>query len=139
GGMGIRELRRIARQTGLSESVTALLLEVAAASGLLDDDQEAEPRWLPTTGFDTWKDADLATRWIRLVTGWLAMPRQPGLVGQRDDRDKVINVLSGEVERSAAATLRRSALRCLAALGVGAAPTADDILERLRWQAPRRS
>jgi hypothetical protein len=137
GGMGIRELRRLAKTTGLDESLAALQLEVAAASGLLDDDREAEPRWLPTTAYDAWREADAAVRWIRLAGAWLTMPRQPGAVGRRE-RERLVNVLAGEVERIGAPALRRSALDCVAGLPDGAAPTADDVSVRLAWQAPRR-
>jgi hypothetical protein len=137
GGMGVRELRRLARATGLDESLAALLLEVAAASGLLDDDRDAEPRWLPTTAYDGWREADVAVRWVRLASAWLAMPRQPGAVGQRE-RERLVNVLAGEVERVGAPALRRATLECLAGLPEGAAPSAGDLSVRLAWQAPRR-
>ncbi|MGH3715681.1 MAG: helicase-associated domain-containing protein, partial [Micromonosporaceae bacterium] len=112
GGIGVRELRRLAKTTGIDEQLTALLLEVAYAAGLVDDDREAEPRWLPTASYDAWRAGDLAHRWRRLAGSWLSMPRQPGLVGQRDTaRDRrPLNVLSTELERVAAPVLRRAAL-----------------------------
>ncbi|HEX6075105.1 MAG TPA: helicase-associated domain-containing protein [Micromonosporaceae bacterium] len=138
GGMGVRELRRVARTTGLDESLAALLLEVAAAAGLLDDDREADPHWLPTTGYDGWRDSDLAARWTRLVLAWLSMTRQPGLVASRDERDRPVNVLAAEAERIAAPVVRRDVLGCLAELPGGATPQPDQVNDRLAWQAPRR-
>jgi hypothetical protein len=138
GGMGVRELRRVARVAGLDESLAALLLEVSAAAGLLDDDRETDPHWLPTTGYDTWRDADLGTRWVRLVSAWLSITRQPGLVGSRDERDRPVNVLAAEVERITAPTTRRDVLDCLTDLPEGGAPNAEQIADRLAWQAPRR-
>ena len=124
GGMGVRELRRLSRAAGLDESLTALLLEVTTAARLLDDDQEADPHWLPTTGYDTGRDSDLAARWLRLVSAWLSMTRQPGVVGTRDERDRPVNVLATEVERLAAPVVRRDVLACLAELPEGAAVSA---------------
>jgi hypothetical protein len=138
GGMGIRELRRVSRTTGLNESLTALLLEVTTTAGLLDDDREADPHWLPTSGYDTWRNSDLAARWIRLVSAWLSMTRQPGVVGSRDERDRGVNVLATEVERLGAPVVRRDVLDCLAELPDGAAASAEQVCDRLAWRAPRR-
>ncbi|HEX2417698.1 MAG TPA: helicase-associated domain-containing protein [Micromonosporaceae bacterium] len=138
GGMGVRELRRVSRSAGLDESLAALLLEVSAAAGLLVDDQEADPRWLPTSGYDAWRDADLAARWTWLASAWLSMTRQPGLTGNRDERDRPVNVLAAELERIAAPVVRRDVLSCLADLPKGWTASAGQIAERLAWQAPRR-
>jgi hypothetical protein len=138
GGMGVRELRRLSRAAGLDEARTALLVEVTAVARLLDDNREADPQWLPTSGYDGWRDTDLAARWGRLVTAWLSMTRQPALVGTRDARDKAANVLAAEVERIAAPVVRRDVLACLAELPDGAAPSAEQICDRLAWRAPRR-
>ncbi|MGH3738881.1 MAG: helicase-associated domain-containing protein, partial [Micromonosporaceae bacterium] len=139
GGIGVLPLRRLARATGIEEPLTALLLEVAYAAGLIDDDREAEPRWLPTGAYDAWRAGDLATRWARLAIGWLTMPRQPGLVGLRDTaRDRPLTALSPDVERVGAPVLRRAALDCLAALPDGATPGPGEVIEWLAWQAPRR-
>src|SRR5690606_28285734 len=116
GGLGVRELRRLARATGLDEEMAALLLEVAYAAGLLGEldvpgtarvggpDQQV----LPTTNYELWRGGSLAQRWAQLARAWLTMTRQPGLVGQRDDRDRAIGVLSPEVERSGMPATRRA-------------------------------
>lgn len=139
GGIGVVALRRIARTVGLDEPLAALLLEVAYATGLIDDDREAEPRWLPSASYDAWRAGGLGARWGRLAAGWLSMPRQPGLVGQRDTaRNRPLTALSPELERVGAPVLRRAALECLAALPDGATPSAEQITGWLAWQAPRR-
>ena len=104
-GLGVRDLRRLARDTGTTEPVTALLLEIAYAAGLLTYTDAAhrsrrtEPSaWLPAPAYDTWRGADLAHRWALLARTWLTMTRAPVLVGQRDDRDKPISALSDEVQ-----------------------------------------
>src|SRR6185295_2019670 len=70
---------------------------------------------------------------------WLTMTRQPGLVGQRDERDRPINALSPEAGRPAAPQARREALTALAELMPGTGPVVDDILGLLVWRAPRRA
>jgi hypothetical protein len=140
GGLGVRDLRRLARATGVTDLVAALHLEAALAAGLLSDGAESEdgPVWLPTPAYDGWRGASLAERWSRLTAAWLAMPRQASLVGGRDDRDRPINALSGEVSRIAAPGLRRAALLVLAEQPPGSTPSPADVTAVLRWRAPRR-
>lgn len=140
GGLGVRDLRRLARTTGVTDLAAALHLETALAAGLLSDGAETEdgPVWLPTPAYDGWRAASLARRWAVLATAWLGMPRQPSLVGGRDDRDRPVNALSGEVSRIAAPGLRRAALLVLAEQPPGRTPSVADLTAVLRWRAPRR-
>jgi hypothetical protein len=138
GGVGVRDLRRLARAVGVDEGVTALLLEVASAAGLLDDTGEADPEWLPTAAYDRWHADPTEDRWSTLARGWLGMPRLPGLIGQRDEKDRPIAPLSFEVQRVGAPEIRRLALETLAAQPKGAAVAADDVTAQLSWEAPRR-
>ncbi|GFJ90046.1 hypothetical protein Prum_036880 [Phytohabitans rumicis] len=145
GGLGVRDVRRLAKVTGVAEPATALLLEVAYAAGLAGEAEApaarmgAELVFLPTVGYETWRGQPLAQRWERLASAWLAMTRQVGLVGQRDERDRPINVLAGEAERAGAPAGRRAVLGILAELEPGSAPTADEVLALLTWRAPRRA
>ncbi|MEV1328213.1 helicase-associated domain-containing protein [Micromonospora costi] len=148
GGVGVRDLRRLARTGGLDEPTTALLIEVAYAAGLLGELElpgvtttryGADQQVLPSAGYEVWRAASLAQRWEQLARAWLTMTRQVGLVGQRDDRDRPITVLSAEVERAGAPGARRAVLAVLADLEPATAPTPDEVLELLDWRAPRRS
>ncbi|WDZ86446.1 helicase-associated domain-containing protein [Micromonospora cathayae] len=148
GGIGVRDLRRLARGTGLDEPTTALLLETAYAAGLLGEldlpgaatsRYGADQQVLPTGGYEVWRAVSLARRWEQLARAWLTMPRQAGLVGQRDDRDRPISVFSAEAERAGAPAARRAVLTVLADLPPAAAPTPDEVLGLLDWRAPRRS
>ncbi|MGW5669170.1 helicase-associated domain-containing protein, partial [Micromonospora sp. NPDC003776] len=111
GGVGVRDLRRMARNLGLDDATAALLFEVAYAAGLVGEldltgssaaRYSGEHQILPTGGYEVWRAASLAQRWEQLARAWLMMTRQPGLVGQRDDRDRPISVLSAEAERAGA-------------------------------------
>ncbi|HEX8092811.1 MAG TPA: hypothetical protein VF542_03215, partial [Jatrophihabitans sp.] len=140
GGLGVRELRRLSRVLDAAEPVTALLLEVAFEAGLLSHSTSADPTYLPTTEFDSWLRRGTAERWVQLATAWLSMTRLPSLVGARDDRDKTIAALSADIERHSAPALRLQLLGLLAELAPGLAPGSDEqLLARLRWQAPRRA
>ena len=154
GGLGVRDLRRLARAAGLDEGPAALLLEVVHAAGLLGEaDAYGSSRsvtvsragapvdeiFLPTGAYDLWRALSIARRWHTLARAWLSMTRQPGLVGSRDERDRPINALAPEAERAGAPQARREALLVLADLAPGAAPAADEVLELLAWQAPRRA
>ncbi|MFG2099473.1 helicase-associated domain-containing protein [Micromonospora echinaurantiaca] len=148
GGLGVRELRRLARVGGVDEPTAALLLEVAYAAGLLGEldlpgattaRYGADQQVLPTAGYEVWRASSLAQRWEQLARAWLTMTRQVGLVGQRDDRDRPITVLSAEAERAGAPLARRSVLGVLADLEPATAPTPEEVQELLDWRAPRRS
>ncbi|QKW11850.1 helicase-associated domain-containing protein [Verrucosispora sp. NA02020] len=147
GGLGVRDLRRLARTTGLDEPTAALLLEVAYAAGLTGEVElpgaagryGADQQVMPTAGYEMWRAGSLAQRWEQVARAWLTMTRQVGLVGQRDDRDRPITVLSAEAERAGAPAARRAVLGVLADLEPGSAPTADEVLTLLDWRAPRRS
>jgi hypothetical protein len=154
GGLGVRDLKRLARSANVDESAAALLLEVAYAASLLGEaDATGMSRavtisrasgvvdeiFLPTGGYDLWRALSIAQRWDALTRSWLAMTRQAGLIGRRDDRDRPINALSPEAERAGAPQARREALLALADLAPGVAPAVDDVLGLLSWQAPRRA
>ncbi|WP_127781999.1 helicase C-terminal domain-containing protein [Rhodococcus sp. X156] len=137
GGLGVRELRRLAKQTGIDEAALPLLLELLAAAGLVASDEAADPAWTPTTHVDTWAVAEPAARWAELATAWLELPRLPGLVGERDERDKALATLSEELRRPLAPRDRRRVLQVLADLPPGSALDAAQVGTALSWRRPR--
>jgi hypothetical protein len=141
GGVGVRELRRLARTAGIDETQAGLLIEVANGAGLIaeaEPDSSGEVRFLPTVAYDGWRAIALAERWVRLAGAWLTLTRQPGLIGRRDERDRPLNALAPELERIGAPQVRFAALNALAALPPGTAPAEEDVLGLLAWQAPRQ-
>ncbi|MEU4644375.1 helicase-associated domain-containing protein [Micromonospora sp. NPDC023814] len=148
GGLGVRDLRRLARAVGVDEPTAALLLEAAYAAGLIGEVDlpgatttryGADQQVLPTAGYEVWRAGTLAQRWEQLGRAWLTMTRQVGLIGQRDDRDRPITVLSAEAERAGAPAARRAVLGVLADLEPATAPTPEEVQSLLDWRAPRRS
>lgn len=135
-GLGVRDLRRTAKLLDVDESTAALLLECAREAELLgasDDDAT----WLPTPAYDTWLRAEPAHRWASLVAAWFTAIRAPGLVGTRDERDRVRSALSPEVERPSARRARRLVFEALDHAGPGVSPRHDDVWAYVRWAAPR--
>jgi hypothetical protein len=148
GGLGIRDLRSTASALDLPDWAAALLIEVAYAAGLLarsgDYDgsgtgtRGGDAVWLPTQSYDLWRLQEPERRWVTVAAAWLRMDRIPGLAGERDDRDRLINALSDEAIRASAPQVRRSVLTALANAEPGTAPTAEDVYSHLSWHEPRR-
>ena len=139
GGLGVRELKRAAKELDTDERTAALLVETAYAAGLLDHTPNVvEPEWVPTTSYDRWVASPPEERWVVLARAWRGMTRLPALVGQRDERDKAIAALSQEVERPSAPLDRRRVLDLLAETDPGHAVSDEDVVQLLVWRSPRR-
>ncbi|MET8159204.1 helicase C-terminal domain-containing protein [Sphaerisporangium sp. NPDC005289] len=138
GGVAVRDLKRTAQLLDLPEWTAALVVEVAYAAGLVASSAPVDGEWLPTTGYDVWRVKATEDRWEVLASNWLAGDRVPGLVGERDDRDRLLNVLHPELRRPAAAEVRLRTLRVLASAAAGLAPSAASVRERLAFEQPRR-
>ncbi|GAA4708640.1 helicase-associated domain-containing protein [Pseudonocardia yuanmonensis] len=139
GGLGVRDLRRTARELETDEAGAALIVEVALAADLLGQSDSPNPDWLPTSAADAWLAAGVEQRWVALARAWLELPRLPGLVGRRDDADRPINALSETLRRPVAPRDRRRVLSALADLPPGTAVTTPEALgDLLAWRAPRR-
>lgn len=140
GGLGVRELRRTAKEIGVDEPTAALLVETAVAADLIAPTDAVNAEWVPTTVADGWLAASVQQQWFTVVSAWLRMPRMPALVGGRDDQGRPIGPLSESVRRALAARDRREVLVGLAQLPEGtAAVSAAELGALLAWQAPRRS
>lgn len=138
GGIGIRELRRVAKAAGLAEDRAALLLELLAAAALIAEgelDGEEDSVFAPTVAVDEWLRAAPADRWALLARTWLELRRQPALIGTRGEEGIV-----GPLHRAARSTVapqdRAAVLEALALAPPGAAPAALDLHAALRFAHP---
>ncbi len=144
GGLGVRELRKLSRELGLDTRESALLVEVVVAAGLVADSEGTGSasngsEWVPTTAADLWRAGGIEQRWVALARAWLELPRLPGLVGLRDEADKVIGPLFDELRRPLAPRDRRRVLDTLATLKPGRAVAGiDELAAVLAWRAPRK-
>ncbi|PPK97379.1 XPB/Ssl2-like helicase family protein [Kineococcus xinjiangensis] len=139
GGLGVRELKRVALALEVDELTTALVVELARTAGLVADDQEVEPRWVPTPRFDGWVEEPVEERWVRLASAWLPSTRVAALVGTRDAKGAARNALGPDVDRAAAVQVRQRVLAELAQLPADAATEQAVLVERMRFAAPRRA
>ncbi|TCO58115.1 XPB/Ssl2-like helicase family protein [Actinocrispum wychmicini] len=139
GGLGVRELRRFARDIGADEPRATVIVEIAYGAGLVTDTETTSPQWAPTTHADVWLAASPPQRWATLAHAWLELPRLPGLSGTKDLKDKLVSPLSEELRRPLAPAGRRRVLGTLADLPLGTGmDSADEVAGLLAWRAPRR-
>ncbi len=145
GGLGVRELRRVAKQSGIDETRVGLLAEVLAAARLLDKgipepppDDSVDDYWAPTTSADGWRGGPPARRWVVLAHAWLELDRFPWMIGLRDANDKPLAALSLELRTMHAVADRRAILQLLAEFPAGCAVSAADLSRLLAWRQPRK-
>lgn len=138
GGLSVRDLKRTAVALDVSEPIAAFWVELAYAAGLIATDGEADERYAATPAYDEWLEQPAAERWSRLAEAWLSATRTAGLVGGRDAKDRTLSTLGPGLDRSAAPEVRHRVLTLLAGLPEGAAPSAESVLARLRWERPLR-
>jgi hypothetical protein len=144
GGLGIREIKRLAKATGIDEPRLGLILEVAAAAGLIAGgvpDPVPEngdgPYWAPTVGADRYTAMSEAERWHLLASTWLDLPSRPALIGTRGPDAKPYGALTDSLYSTAAPLDRRLLLGVLAELPLGAGVDAAKASAALIWRRPR--
>lgn len=136
GGLGVRDLRRLAAAIDVEESCAAFVAESAYAIGLIGI--QLDDQIMPTTAYDIWLSQEPSRRWQGVVEAWLVSSRVAGLVGTKDEASKSLAALGPELDRAAASSIRRQVLNLL---GVASpkAPSVDSIAAVVAWQKPRRS
>ena len=135
GGLAIRDLAAAKDLLRVSEHLTALVIEVAYAAGLLGAD--TADGWLPTAAYDRWLGIDDASRWTLLAQSWRDMARAAHVVGG-DGADRT-NALTSAVERGFINPLRISLLDIYLGLPEGSTTSAAILTDHLDWHRPRRS
>ncbi|GAC1486414.1 MAG: helicase-associated domain-containing protein [Pseudarthrobacter sp.] len=155
GGVGVREMKRLAETLRIDQHQGGLLLELSALSGLLRLDVDSST-WVQPPQLE-WLELTRQEQWLWLVNAWLASERVPSLVGQpvsgpigasaghRGQAGTTINALSAEAQRPDAPVVRKRILEILneltreAGTGDGAAPVLDAaaVLQRAEWVQPR--
>ncbi|WP_347954911.1 helicase-associated domain-containing protein [Gordonia aichiensis] len=122
GGVGIRELRRLAKSTGHSVARIGLLVELLARQRLVDagspdldaPDHLGDDVFAPTTTVDSWAHQDTERRWLAMARAWLDLPRRPWQIGETDRDGNTLAALSSELFDATAPAARRLILNPLA-------------------------
>ncbi|AOT03518.1 helicase-associated domain-containing protein [Arthrobacter sp. U41] len=155
GGVGVRELKRLADVLRIEMHDAGVLAELCALAGLIRLDVDSSA-WVQPAQLE-WLTLSRQEQWLWLVNAWLASERAPSLVGQpvsgqaavpalhRGAAVSTINALSAEAQRPDAPVVRRRILEILAELteeaaaADGQAPVLDAaaVLERADWTQPR--
>ncbi|OMC56701.1 DNA-binding protein [Mycobacterium sp. IS-836] len=144
GGLGVRDVKRLAKTTGIDEPRLGLILEVAAAAGLIasgmPDPEPASgdgPYWAPTVATNRFSAMSTAERWHLLATTWLDLPGRPALIGTRGPDAKPYGALTDSLYSTAAPLDRRLLLGMLSELPHGAGVDAAAASAALIWRRPR--
>ena len=146
GGLGLRDVKRLAKGTGIDEPRLGLILEVAAAAGLIasgmPDPQPAvgdAPYWAPTVATERFTAMSAPERWHLLAGTWLDLPGRPALIGSRGPDAKTYGALTDLLYSTAAPLDRRLLLGMLCELPPGAGVDAATASAALIWRRPRWS
>ncbi|MCK0172651.1 helicase-associated domain-containing protein [Mycolicibacterium sp. F2034L] len=144
GGLGIRDVKRLTKSTGIDDARLGLILEVAAAAGLIaagmpdpDPGDGSGPYWAPTVAADRFIESPAAARWHLLASTWLDLPGRPGLIGHRGPDGKPYAALSDSLYSTAAPLDRALLLDVLADLPPGSGVDAASASRAMIWRRPR--
>ncbi|MBJ7341057.1 helicase-associated domain-containing protein [Mycolicibacterium sp.] len=144
GGLGVRELKRLTKGTGIDDDRLGLILEVASAAGLIaagvpepDPLDGAGAHWAPTLAADRFIESPTAVRWHLIASAWLDLPARPGLIGERGPDGKPYAALSDSLYSTAAPLDRRLLLTTLADLPPGTGMDAVGVSRAMTWRRPR--
>jgi len=141
GGLGVRELRRLAKAMGEDEASTALDIELLAAAAIIatsDARGRSADAWTPTKAADDFLALPHEQAWALIAQTWLDLRRNPSRVGTRDAADKVLNALSVELSWIRGPAERRFVLGALADLPLGFGLDRSSLSARLAWRSPLR-
>lgn len=144
GGLGVRDVKRLAKATGVDEPRLGLILEVAVAAGLIASGMpDPEPArgdglyWAPTVATERFTSMSPAERWHLLASTWLDLPSRPALIGSRGPDGKPYGALADSLYSTAAPLDRRLLLGMLSELPAGAGVDAASASAALIWRRPR--
>ena len=144
GGLGVRDVKRLTKVTGIDEARLGLILEVSSAAGLIaaglpepDPHDGVGPYWAPTVAADRFVESSTASKWHLLASTWLDLPGRPSLIGSRGPDGKPYAALSDSLFSTAAPLDRRLLLDVLADLRPGAGVDATSASRAMTWRRPR--
>ena len=132
GGVGARELKRMAKVTGIGEDRLRFWLHVGYHGDLLTD---VDGRLLATPRYDQWVAAGPPNRFALLFSAWVAMYALP-LDAWTDDAGRRPAPVAEASFVAYAPILRSAVLDLLAELPEGVQADADSLADALRWRAP---
>ena len=133
GGIGVRDLKRIAEHMGVDEACAGFVAELCYLSGLVVVDPDDQI--LPTSAFDIWLTKSAEERWYSLSILWLDTSRVSGLIGKISDKN--IAPLGPELDRAGVSLIRRTTLKVLIE-NREISPKIESMQEVVKWWNPQR-
>ena len=133
GGIGVRDLKRIAEHMGVDEACAGFVAELCYLSGLVVVDPDDQI--LPTSAFDIWLTKSAEERWYSLSILWLDTSRVSGLIGKIIDKN--IAPLGPELDRAGVSLIRRTTLKVLIE-NREISPKIESMQEVVKWWNPQR-
>ena len=134
GGLGVRDLKKIAEHLGIDETCAGFVAELCYLGGLLVID--SDDQILPTSAFDIWLTKSAEERWYSLVVLWLDTSRVSGLIGKNSDKN--VAPPGPELDRAGASLIRRSTLKVLND-NPQLTPDVKSLQEIVKWINPQRA
>lgn len=132
GGVGARELSRLAKTARCEDTVVRLVLETAYAAGLLAQDGD---QVVATGDYDAWAEREPAERLTPLLTAWRTLPLTPAQA--RDADGKTLPALAGTPPRRGCARAREGLLTGAAGLPAGqGAKVSTELGALVGWHRP---
>jgi hypothetical protein len=130
GGVGVKEIRRLAKALSADETQVRLWLTLAYHADLLDTDDGAI---MPTTAADNWLAGTPAERLVPLLLTWWALPAAPTAPDAHGKQQTALIHAYDDLDRQ----LRHDLLTWFAAQPPGATLTdRDDLFAMLAWWKP---
>lgn len=133
GGIGVRDLKRIAEHMGVDEACAGFVAELCYLSGLVVVDPDDQI--LPTSAFDIWLTKSAEERWYSLSILWLDTSRVSGLIGKISDKN--IAPLGPELDRAGVSLIRRTTLKVLIE-NPEISPKIESLQDIVKWWNPQR-
>lgn len=132
GGIGARELARIAKTAQADGAVVRITLETAYSAGLLAVDGD---RIAPTEEYDTWTAQEPAERFAELLQAWWSLGLTPSQA--RDEDNKALPAVVGTPPCDGCLQARHGLLAAAAMLPEGqGVKVATDLVPLVTWHRP---
>ncbi|MCK8615405.1 helicase-associated domain-containing protein [Gordonia sp. C13] len=146
GALGVRELRRLSKLSGIETQRVAFLIELAGYLRIIDagfpepppPNDSGEQSFAPTSTADTWLHQPRERQWLSLADAWLHMPRRAWQVGDPDRDGNAMATLSADLHDAYAPIQRQLILSTLAHADPAVPVTPDAVLANLHWHRPRQ-
>ena len=132
GGVGLRDLDRLAAAAVVLPSVARLALELGAHANLL---WQGSGRLQVSPEYGQWRSTDAAHRYGTLVAAWWDLPFAPSVAST--GRRKSVRPLERSALCDPGDASRHALVLAMAALPAGAATALEPLEAMLRWRRPR--